>query len=65
MSTRTLRKEHVRRMPIPIATSDDDGEVFRETCATCHVDHMSAGAADHAPDLLTPPMNLLTTIIRR
>ena len=76
MSTRTPREQHVSPKLILIAASglvaasavhadDHGGEVFRETCATCHVEHMSAEAADHAPDLLAPPMNLLTTIIRR
>jgi hypothetical protein len=48
-----------------VHADDHCGEVFRETCATGHVEQLSAEAADHARDLLTPPMNLLTTIIRR
>ena len=50
----------------PPAAADDHGAaVFVEACATCHLEQLSAAEADHAPDLLAPPMNLLTTIVRR
>lgn len=46
--------------------ADGHGEkVFRETCSACHVERMSAEATDHATDIVAPPMNLLTTIIRK
>lgn len=45
--------------------SDHGAVVFAEACASCHLLHLSAEAADHADDLLAPPMNLLTTVLRR
>lgn len=39
--------------------------VFAETCAACHLESMSAEATETADNLLAPPMNLLTTIIRK
>lgn len=40
-------------------------EIFAEYCSACHLESLSAKAADHADDLAAPPMNLLTTIIRK
>lgn len=40
-------------------------EIFEQACASCHLQHMSAAETDHAEDLLAPPMNLLSTIIRK
>ena len=44
--------------------AENGAEMFAEHCSTCHVESMSAAAADHADDLLAPPMNLLSTIVR-
>ena len=49
----------------PAVASDHGEKVFRAACATCHVESMSAEAADHADGLLAPPMNLLSTIVRK
>jgi cytochrome c1 len=45
--------------------SEHGEEVFAEYCAACHLESLSAEAADHTDDLSAPPMNLLTTIIRK
>lgn len=48
------------------AAADEHGaEIFADACSTCHLETMSAEEADHAEDILAPPMNLLSTIIRK
>ncbi len=51
--------------PATATASDHGATVFAETCAACHRENLSAAEADHVEDLLAPPMNLLTTIIRK
>ena len=49
------------------AGSQDEGgrQVFERACATCHAESMSPAETERAEDMLAPPMNLLTTIIRK
>ena len=47
------------------SASDLGEEVFESACSTCHAENMSAEETDHANNLAAPPMNLLTTIIRK
>ena len=49
------------------AGSQDAGGrlVFERACATCHAKSMSPAETERAEDMLAPPMNLLTTIIRK
>lgn len=48
------------------ATGADRGAtVFAETCSACHLESMSAEKTETADSLRAPPMNLLTTIIRK
>lgn len=44
--------------------AESGAEIFAAHCSACHVESMSAAEADHADDLLAPPMNLLSTIVR-
>jgi cytochrome c5 len=49
------------------AGGQDEGgrQVFERACATCHAESMSPAETERAEDMLAPPMNLLTTIIRK
>jgi cytochrome c5 len=49
------------------AGSQDEGgrQVFERACATCHAESMSPAETERVKDMLAPPMNLLTTIIRK
>ena len=49
------------------AGSQDEGgrQVFERACATCHAESMSPAETERAEGMLAPPMNLLTTIIRK
>lgn len=40
-------------------------QVYERACATCHAESMSPEQTERADALLAPPMNLLTTIIRK
>lgn len=51
--------------PATAMAADHGATVFEETCAACHRESLSAAETDHVEDLLAPPMNLLTTIIRK
>jgi len=47
------------------SAADHGATVFAETCSACHLESMSAEATETADNLAAPPMNLLTTIIRK
>ncbi len=53
-------------MPVEDASAEDRGAVvFEQACTARHLESMSAAETDQAEDLAAPPMNLLSTIIRR
>lgn len=45
--------------------TDRGATVFAVTCSACHLESMSAEETETADSLRAPPMNLLTTIIRK
>lgn len=47
------------------AAADRGAVVFAETCSACHLESMSAEETATADNIAAPPMNLLTTIIRK
>lgn len=50
---------------VDAAAADRGAEVFSQACAACHLESMSAEETEHADGLKAPPMNLLSTIIRK
>ena len=52
-------------VPLTAAAAERGAEVFASTCSTCHLETLSADAVDQAKDLKAPPMNLLSTLIRK